>query len=58
MKDKRPNGKKRDGSPDYSSNVPSKRGWNWKEQENTILEVRQIRFKGKPQQGKSQRKQP
>jgi hypothetical protein len=49
MKDRRPNGAKRDGSTSYSSDVPTKRGWNWKEQEDTMLELRQIRFKGKPQ---------
>lgn len=49
MKDRRPNGKKLNGTQSYSSNVPSKRGWSFQEQGDTMEEIRQIRFRGKPQ---------
>lgn len=48
MKDIRPNGKKINGTTDYSSNVPAKRGWSFKEQGDAMREREQIRFKGKP----------
>lgn len=49
MKDRRPNGSKKDGTPDYNWNVPNKRGWYWKAQLESMEERKRLRFKGKPQ---------